>query len=97
MDKANHRFAFQNLNYKVLLIGLAINLVGFLLMIGGESTDPNKFDASALFSPIRITVSPILIISGYLVMIYAIMKQPKKATKDSIKIEETEKSTKSNG
>ena len=97
MDKANHRFAFQNLNYKVLLIGLAINLVGFLLMIGGESTDPNKFDASALFSPIRITVSPILIISGYLVMIYAIMKQPKKATKDSIKIEETEKSNKSNG
>jgi len=97
MDKANHRFAFQKLNYKVLLIGLAINIVGFLLMIGGESTDPNKFDASALFSPIRITVSPILIISGYLVMIYAIMKQPKKATKDSMKVEDTEKSTKSNG
>ena len=50
MDNANHRFAFQKLNYKFLLIGLAINIVGFLLMIGGESTDPNKFDASALFS-----------------------------------------------
>lgn len=80
MDKANHRFAFQQLNYKILLIGLAVNIVGFLLMIGGASSDPNKFDAAALFSPIRITVAPILIIGGYLVMIYAIMKKPKKST-----------------
>jgi hypothetical protein len=78
MDKANHRFAFQNLNYKLLLIGLAINIIGFILMIGGGSADPNKFDAEALFSPVRLTVSPILIISGYIIMIYAIMKKPKK-------------------
>jgi len=97
MDNANHRFAFQKLNYKFLLIGLAINIVGFLLMIGGESTDPNKFDASALFSPIRITLAPILIIGGYLVMLYAIMKQPKKASKEISKEEVIEKSTNKNG
>ena len=97
MDKANHRFAFQQLNYKLLLIGLAINIVGFLLMIGGESSDPNKFDASTLFSPIRITVAPILIIGGYLVMIYAIMKQPKKGNKVVSNEEAIEKSTKTNG
>lgn len=71
-------FAFQKENYKWLLIGLAINVVGFILMIGGGSDDPNQFNAKELFSPIRMTVSPILIIAGYIVMIYAIMKKPKK-------------------
>jgi hypothetical protein len=71
-------FAFQKENYKWLIIGLIINVVGFMLMIGGGSDDPTKFDADELFSPVRLTVSPILIIAGYVVMIYAIMKKPKK-------------------
>jgi hypothetical protein len=71
-------FAFQKENYKWLIIGLVINVLGFILMIGGGSDDPTKFDADALFSPIRLTVSPILIISGYIIIIYAIMKKPKK-------------------
>lgn len=71
-------FAFQKENYKWLFIGLIINFVGFMLMIGGGSDDPNKFDASELFSPVRLTVAPILIIAGYIVMIYAIMKKPAK-------------------
>ncbi|MES2587650.1 MAG: DUF3098 domain-containing protein [Bacteroidota bacterium] len=71
-------FAFQKENYKWLIIGLIINVLGFILMIGGGSDDPTKFDADELFSPVRLTVSPILIIAGYIVMIYAIMKKPKK-------------------
>lgn len=71
-------FAFQKENYKWLIIGLIINVVGFVLMIGGGSDDPNKFDAGELFSPVRLTVAPILIVAGYIVMIYAIMKKPKK-------------------
>lgn len=71
-------FAFQKENYKWLIIGLIINIIGFILMIGGGSDDPTKFDAKELFSPVRLTVSPILIIAGYIVMIYAIMKKPKK-------------------
>lgn len=71
-------FVFQKENYKWLIIGLAINIIGFILMIGGGSEDPNQFNADELFSPIRLTVSPILIIAGYIVMIYAIMKKPKK-------------------
>lgn len=70
-------FAFQKENYKWLIIGLVINILGFILMIGGGSDDPTKFDAGALFSPIRLTVAPILIIGGYIVMMYAIMKKPK--------------------
>lgn len=71
-------FAFQKENYKWLIIGLVINVLGFILMIGGGSDDPNKFNADELFSPIRLTVAPILIIAGYIVMIYAIMKKPAK-------------------
>jgi len=70
-------FAFQKENYTILLIGLALNVIGFILMIGGGSADPEKFDANALFSPVRLTIAPILIIAGYIVMIYAIMKKPK--------------------
>ena len=70
-------FAFQKENYKWLIIGLVINVIGFVLMIGGGSDDPTKFDGKELFSPVRLTVAPILIIAGYVVMIYAIMKKPK--------------------
>lgn len=71
-------FAFQKENYKWLIIGLVINVLGFMLMIGGGSDDPTKFNADELFSPVRLTVAPILIIAGYIVIIYAIMKKPKK-------------------
>lgn len=83
MDKANHRFAFKKLNFQWLLIGLAINILGFMLMIGGESPDPAKFDAKELFSPVRITVAPILVVIGYLVIIYAIMKKTKNTTESN--------------
>jgi hypothetical protein len=69
-------FTFQKDNYKWLIIGLAINVIGFIFMIGGGSDDPTKFNAAELFSPIRLTVAPFLIVTGYIVMIYAIMKKP---------------------
>jgi hypothetical protein len=81
--KFNH-FGFQKENYRLLLIGVAINVVGFILMIGGGTDNPNNFNADELFSPIRITVSPMLIIAGYIVILYAIMKKPVKSNEDSI-------------
>ncbi len=76
-QKKNLPFSFQKENYKLLLVGLAINVLGFILMIGGGAENPNDFNADELFSPIRITISPILIILGYVVILYAIMKKPK--------------------
>jgi hypothetical protein len=81
----NNMFAFGKENYRILLIGLVINVIGFVLMIGGGSQDPNKFDAAELFSPVRLTISPILIVAGYVVMIYAIMKKPKSDSKEITK------------
>lgn len=81
MEDKKSQFGFQPENYKILLIGLAINILGFLLMIGGAAKNPNDFDANELFSTTRITVSPILIVAGYIVIMYAIMKK-KKVNKD---------------
>ncbi len=78
MSNTNNHFGFRKENTKILLIGLAINVIGYLLMIGGGSDDPNVFKEAELFSPMRMTVSPFLILLGFGVMIYAIMRKPKK-------------------
>jgi hypothetical protein len=69
-------FAFGKENYRLMLIGLAFIVIGFLLMIGGGSTDPTKFNPE-IFSFRRITLAPILILAGYVIEIFAIMKRPK--------------------
>lgn len=69
-------FAFGKENYRLMLIGLAFIVVGFLLMIGGGSSDPTKFNPE-IFSFRRITLAPILILAGYVIEIFAIMKKPK--------------------
>jgi hypothetical protein len=73
----NPKFGFKAANYRLLIIGLAVNVIGFILMIGGASDDPNKFDANELFSAQRITVAPICIVAGYVIILFSIMKRPK--------------------
>lgn len=73
----NPQFGFKASNYKFLLVGLIINVIGFLVMIGGGSTDPNKFDANELFSFQRITLAPMLIVAGYVLILFSIMRRPK--------------------
>jgi hypothetical protein len=68
-------FAFEKQNYRLLLIGLVFIVVGFLLMIGGGSDDPKVF-SQAIFDFRRITLAPILILAGYMIEIFAIMKKP---------------------
>jgi hypothetical protein len=69
-------FAFGKENYRLLLIGLGVIVLGFILMIGGGSDDPNKFN-DAIFDFQRLTLAPILILGGYVIEIFAIMKKPK--------------------
>jgi FtsH-binding integral membrane protein len=68
---------FTKENYKWMLIGLVILALGFFLMSGGKSTDPNVFNDHEIYSFRRITLAPILIVAGLLVEIYAIMKKQK--------------------
>jgi len=75
-EESNIRFAFNRSNYKLLILGLIVLVLGFVLMIGGGSDDPEVFD-EALFGFRRLTLAPILIIAGYIIEIFAIMHRPK--------------------
>ena len=70
-------FALGKQNYYLLAIGFIIIIIGFLLMIGGASEDPNVFNEKELFSFRRVTLAPIVILAGFIFEIYAIMKKPK--------------------
>ena len=70
------KMPFGRDNYLWVLIGIAFILVGFLLMIGGGSDNPDVFN-EAIFSFRRLTLAPILVLAGFGIEIYAIMKKPK--------------------
>ena len=75
-DKPAKGFVFNKLNYQLLIAGLVIIFVGFLLMAGGGSDDPNQFDSS-MFSFRRITLAPVIVLIGFVLEGVAIMYRPK--------------------
>lgn len=68
---------FGRENYIYMLAGLVIIALGFLLMAGGKSADPTKFNADDVYSARRITIAPLLIIIGFILEIIGIMKKTK--------------------
>lgn len=76
-EQDREQFALGKENYRLMIIGCAIVLLGFILMTGGGSDDPNVFNEE-IFSPRRITVAPITVMVGYIFVIYAILKRPSK-------------------
>lgn len=75
-NKEKLNFALGRENYKLLAIGFVIIVIGFLLMLGGKSKNPNEF-SNDIFSFRRITLAPIVILAGFIFEIWAIMKKPK--------------------
>lgn len=73
----SEHFALSKENYILLLIGFAIIVLGFILMIGGKSEDPTVFNEEEIFSFRRITLAPIVVLIGFIFEIWAIMKKPK--------------------
>lgn len=73
------RNLFGKENYLMMLAGLVILALGFFLMAGGKNPDPKIFNDSDVYSTTRITVAPFLIIVGFVVEIFAIMRKPKEA------------------
>lgn len=71
------RFAVPEKNVRLIIIGLVIIIVGYVLMAGGGSDDPAVFNPE-IFSPLRITVAPLLIIAGFVLEIYAVLHRPSK-------------------
>ncbi len=75
-NKDQFTWVFTKENYKYMFIGLGLLALGFILMIGGGSDDITKFQPE-IFDFQRITLAPILLLAGYAVEFYAIMKLPK--------------------
>ena len=73
-ESSPSNFAFGRQNYLWMGIGIAVLIVGYLLMSGGGSDDPNIFDES-IFSARRITLAPTVVLAGYGIIVYAILKR----------------------
>ena len=74
------KFAFDKTNFILLAIGMAVVIIGFILMTGPSSTETD-FEPD-IFSVRRIKVAPVVCFLGFIFMIYAVLRKPK------IKIEE---------
>ncbi len=72
----NPRMPLTRRNYLILLVGFLIILLGMVLMAGGGSDSPEEFN-EAMFSFRRITLAPILVVGGFVVEIFGIMKRYK--------------------
>jgi hypothetical protein len=76
-EEARSEFIFGKKNYKFMLIGLGCIALGFILMAGGGSDDPNVFNPD-IFSWRRIRLAPTLVLLGFAIEIYAILLNPDK-------------------
>jgi hypothetical protein len=70
-------FIFDRTNYLIMLAGVLVILAGFGLMIGGGTSNPNIFPKEELYSFRRITLAPIVVMIGFGIEIFAILKRPK--------------------
>ena len=76
-ENKKSNFIFGRQNYKWMFVGLGLIALGFILMAGGGSDDPNVFNPE-IYNTRRIRVAPTLILIGFGIQIYAILKSFKK-------------------
>ncbi|MBE8727235.1 DUF3098 domain-containing protein [Flavobacterium hungaricum] len=72
--QSKQEFLFDEINYKILLIGIAVIAVGFILMSGGGSKDPNIFNEE-IFNFRRIRLAPTTVLLGFGITIFSIFKK----------------------
>ena len=71
----NNKFTFGKRNYKFMVVGIIFIALGFILMSGGGSDDPNVFNEE-IYSFRRIRIAPLIVIIGFVIEIYAILTKP---------------------
>jgi hypothetical protein len=76
-EKKGLQLAFGKVNYILMAVGIIVLAIGYILLAGGGSDDPNVFNP-AMFDTRRLYVAPILIVLGFVVEIVAIMYKGKK-------------------
>jgi hypothetical protein len=76
---SNVSFMFDKENYTIMAVGVVIVIIGFLLMTGAANDNPAVFNKEEIYSFRRISLAPVVVIIGFLIGIYAILKRPKTA------------------
>lgn len=76
-EEKSFNFIFGKRNYRFMLIGLGVIALGFILMAGGGSDDPDVFNPD-IFSTRRIRIAPTIVLIGFAIEAYAILTSPKK-------------------
>lgn len=75
--KKEKEFLFGKRSYRIMGIGVVLVILGFVLMTGGGSDDPNVFNP-AIYSPLRIRIAPTLVLAGFAVLMVAILSAKNK-------------------
>jgi hypothetical protein len=70
---ASNEFVFGKRNYQLLVGAIALIVIGFVLMSGGKPANPNEFVYNDMFSFTRITLAPVVVLAGFVVVVFAIM------------------------
>lgn len=76
IPKGDGVMLYDKTNYILMAIGILFIAVGFILMAGGGSDDPNVFNADEIYSTRRITIAPIVVLIGFIIEIFAVLKRP---------------------
>ena len=76
-QKQEGEFLFEKKNYLIMIVGIIVIMIGFALMAGGGSDDPNVFNEE-IYNFRRIRLAPTIVLIGLAIEIYAIMASPKK-------------------
>ena len=76
-QKQEGEFLFEKKNYLIMIVGIIVIMIGFALMAGGGSDDPNVFNEE-IYNFRRIRLAPTIVLIGLTIEIYAIMASPKK-------------------
>jgi hypothetical protein len=69
-------FAFGKENYMIILGGVAVLILGYLLMVGGGADKPENFNPE-IFDTQRITIAPVTLLIGFGIVLFGIMKKPR--------------------
>ena len=83
MSDTKENFVFGTKNYVAIAAGFFLVLLGFILMSGGKSDDPNVFNGEEVFSSTRITFAPFTVLLGFVVVGMGIMLKPKSQDKNN--------------
>ena len=83
-SESSQAFLFDKENYMWMIAGVALIFIGFMLMSGGKSANPHEFHYEEIYSFRRITLAPIVVLLGFVVEVFAIMKRPNDAEDQAV-------------